>query len=77
VTRKKYKGFVINAGRNELQNGLGWSALLSIEKHDKDGLTANEILVKGVYETEEKAIESAFAHGRKMIDDGFSMPEPH
>jgi hypothetical protein len=75
MKRENYKGFVIVAGRSELQNDLGWSPLLSIEKHDKDGVTATEIVVKRVYETEDEAIESALAHGRKMIDDGFSVPE--
>jgi hypothetical protein len=75
VKREKYKGFVINAGRSELQDGRGWSPLLSIEKYEAGGVTVNEIAIMGIYESEEKAIESALAHGRKMIDDGFSIPK--
>ncbi len=75
MKRRNYRGFVIEAGRSELRNGLGWSALLIIEKHHKDGVTAKELLVKGIYETADEAIESALAHGRKMIDYGLSIPE--
>jgi hypothetical protein len=77
MKREKYKGFVIRAERSELQNDLGWSPLLSIEQHDKGGITTTEIMVKGIYKTEDEAIESALAHGRKMIDDGFSTQEIH
>jgi hypothetical protein len=77
MKREKYKGFVIRAGRSELQDDLGWSPLLSIEQHDKGEVTTTEIMVMGIYETEDEAIESALAHGRKMIDDGFLTPEIH
>lgn len=77
MKREKYKGFVIEARRSELQNDLGWSPLLFIEKHENGGVTTTEIMVKGIYKTEDEAIESALAHGRKMIDDGFSTPEIH
>ena len=77
MKRERYKGFVIGAGRSELQNDLGWSPLLSIEQHNKGGVTITEIMVKGIYETEDEAIESALVHGRKMIDDGFSTSEIH
>ncbi|MGA9061896.1 MAG: hypothetical protein WB341_09555 [Terracidiphilus sp.] len=66
-----YKGFVIEARRVELQNNLGWSTVLLIKKHDKDSVTAKEIQVKGVFETEDEAIESGLAQGRKVIDAGF------
>lgn len=66
-----YKGFVIEARRVELQNNLGWSTVLLIKKHDKDSVTAKEIQVKGVFKTEDEAIESGLAQGRKVIDAGF------
>jgi hypothetical protein len=71
VKRKKYKGFVIEARRAELQYNLGWSALLLIEKHDKGGVTVAEVPVKGVFETEDEALEFSLAQGRKAIDAGF------
>jgi hypothetical protein len=71
VKRETYKGFVIDARRVELQNNLGWSAVLLIEKHDKGGVAAKEVLVKGVFETENEAIEFSLAQGRKVIDAGF------
>jgi hypothetical protein len=71
MKRENYNGFVIEARRSELQNDLGWSPLLRIEKHDSRGVTAKEIAVMGIYKTESEAIESALAHGRKCIDDGF------
>lgn len=75
MKREKYKGFVIEARRCQLQHDLGWSPLLLIEQHDKDGVTTTEIRVTGHYETEDEAIEHALTHARKMIDDGLSTPE--
>jgi hypothetical protein len=51
--------------------------LIFIEQHDKGEVKTTEFMVKGIYETEDEAIESALAHGRKMIDEGFSIPEIH
>ena len=41
VKQENYKGFVIEALRVELQNNLGWSALLLTKKYNKDGVTAS------------------------------------
>jgi hypothetical protein len=73
MKREKYKGFIIEAKRSELQYDRGWSPLLIIEKHNKNGVSIREIFIKGIYESEEEAIESALLHGRKCIDDGIVL----
>jgi hypothetical protein len=72
--REKYKGFYLDAGANRLQDDLGWSPKLIVEKHDGDGVTAAEITsVCGVFETDNEAILAALSHGRQGIDQGFQM----
>lgn len=73
MKRERYKGFVIEAGRCELQDNLGLSALLLIEKHHGTGVTVKEIPLKGVFKTEDEAIEFSMAQGRKIIDGGLSI----
>jgi hypothetical protein len=73
MKRERYKEFVIEAGRSELQNELGWSPLLFIETNREGVVTKTEIVVMGIYETEDNAIGAAFTHGRKYVDDGLSI----
>ncbi len=72
MVREEYRGFFIAAGTNELQNDLGWSPKLIIEKHYGDSVVETEILsAKGVFRTKDEAVSAALAHGRKAIDGGF------
>ncbi|MGO9777320.1 MAG: hypothetical protein ACLPM3_12105 [Terracidiphilus sp.] len=78
MMREQYKGFFMNAGAYELQNDLGWSPNLIIEKHYGDSVTATEILTAlGVFETRNEAIRAALAHGRGVIDSGFQPDASH
>jgi hypothetical protein len=77
MDREKYKGFHLKARANELQNNLGWSPELIIEKHCGDSVKAAEItIVHGVFGTRKEAIEAALSHGRKGIDQGFQLKCP-
>jgi hypothetical protein len=75
--REKYAEFYLNAGANRLQFDLGWSPKLVIEKHHRDSVTEAEILsVRGVYETEDDAMDAALKHGKEGIDRGFQLNRP-
>jgi hypothetical protein len=77
IVREKYKGFYLNVGANKLQYDLGYSPRLTIEKHHGDCVTATEIIsVRGVYGTQDEAIDAALAHGHEGIDRGFQVNPP-
>lgn len=68
MINEKYRGFVIEAGANELQYDIGWSPILIIQKHDGNGVSATEIPARGVYPTRDAAVNAALDQGRKEID---------
>jgi len=68
--REGYKGFVIAARSYELQDG-GFSAELSVEEHDADGVMETEFYLLDTFLTRESAIEAAIQAGRRKIDAGF------
>ncbi len=68
--RQGYKGYVIVARSHELKDG-GFSAELSIEEHDADGVLETEFYLPETFPTQESAIEAAVQAGRQKIDMGF------
>jgi hypothetical protein len=68
--RLGYKGFVILARSYELQDG-GFSAEVSIQEHDADGVMETEFYLPDTFPTEESAIEAGIQAGRQKIDAGF------
>lgn len=68
MKREKYKGFVIDARAVPLKSSR-WSAQVNLEKHDGDSVSLTPFDIKGTYDSEESALESAVLHGRKVIDD--------
>lgn len=68
MVREHYKGFVIEARANELQDEIGWSPILIIESHDGSGVSETEVPIRGVYETRNAAIDAAIGHARRKIE---------
>jgi hypothetical protein len=54
----------------ELQAG-GFSAEVSIQEHDADGVMETEFYLPDTFPTQESAIEAAIKAGRQKIDSGF------
>jgi hypothetical protein len=69
-SRQGYKGYVIVARSYELQDG-GFSAEVSIQEHDADGVMETEFYPPDTFTTQESAIEAAIKAGRQKIDVGF------
>ena len=69
-SRQGYKGYVIVARSYELQAG-GFSAEVSIQEHDADGVMETEFYLPDTFPTQELAIEAALQAGRQKIDMGF------
>jgi hypothetical protein len=69
-SRQGYKGYVIVARSRELQDG-GFSAEVSIQEHDADGVMETEFYLPETFPTHESAIEAAIKAGRQKIDTGF------
>ena len=69
-SRQGYKGYVIVARSCELQDG-GFSAEVSIQEHDADGVMETEFYLPDPFATQESAIEAAIRAGRQKIDMGF------
>jgi len=70
--REGYKGYVIVARSHELKGG-GFSAELSVEEHDADGVMETEFYLRNTFSTQESAIEAAIHAGRRKIDEGFEQ----
>ena len=68
--REGYKGYVIVARSHELKGG-GFSAELSVEEHDADGVMETEFYLPNTFPTQESAIKAAIQAGRQKIDEGF------
>jgi hypothetical protein len=69
-SRQGYKGHVIVARSFELQDG-GFSAEVSIQEHDADGVMETEFYLPDTFPTQESAIEAAIKAGRQKIDADF------
>jgi hypothetical protein len=68
--RLGYKGHVIVARSYELRDG-GFSAEVSIQEHDADGVMETQFYLPDTFPTPESAIEAAIQDGRQNIDVGF------
>jgi hypothetical protein len=68
--RVGHKGHVIVARSSELQDG-GFSAEVSIQEHDADGVMETEFYLPDTFRTQESAIDAALQAGRQKIDAGF------
>jgi hypothetical protein len=68
--RLGYKGHVIVARSDELKVG-GFSAEVSIQEHDADGVMETEFYLPDTVPTQESAIEAAIKAGRQKIDLDF------
>jgi hypothetical protein len=66
-SRQGYKGYVIVARSYELQAG-GFSAEVSIQEHDADGVMETEFYLPETFPTQESAIEGGIHAGRQKID---------
>ena len=66
-SRQGYKGYVIVARSYELQDG-GFSAEVSIQEHDVDGVMETEFYLPETFPIQESAIEAAIQAGRQKID---------
>jgi hypothetical protein len=66
-----YKGFVIEARSSELRDSLGWDSKFELRKDDGASIVITPFYLEKLYATEDEALTSAIAHGRKKIDDGF------
>jgi hypothetical protein len=69
-SRQGYKGYVIVARSSELQDG-GFSAEVSIQEHDVDGVMETEFYLPDTFPTQESAVDAAIRAGRQKIDAGF------
>jgi hypothetical protein len=69
-SRQGCKGYVIVARSSELQDG-GFSAEVSIQEHDADGVMETEFYLPEKFPTHESAAEAAIKAGRRKIDVGF------
>jgi hypothetical protein len=68
-SRQGYKGYVIVARSYELQDG-GFSAEVSIQEHDADGVMETEFYLPETFPTHQSAVEAAIKAGRQKIDMG-------
>jgi len=68
--RLGYKGQVIIARSDELKVG-GFSAEVSIQEHDADGVMETEFYLPDTFPAQDSAIEAAIQAGRQKIDAGF------
>lgn len=68
-SRQGYKGYVIVARSYELQDG-GFSAEVSIQEHDADGVMETEFYLPDTFPTQESAIKAGLEAGRRKIDMG-------
>jgi hypothetical protein len=68
--RLGYKGFVILARSYEPSDG-GFSAEVSIQEHDADGVMETEFYLPDKFPTRESAIEAGIQAGRRKIDLDF------
>jgi hypothetical protein len=68
--REGYKGYVIVTRPCELQVGE-FSAEVSIQEHDAEGVMETEFYLPDTFPTQESAIEAAIQAGRQKIDVGF------
>jgi hypothetical protein len=66
-----YKGYIIEARSSELRGGLGWNSNFNIRKDDGASIVITPFYLENVFVTEDEALTSALAHGRKKVDDGF------
>jgi hypothetical protein len=71
--QENYKGFVIDARSFELKDDMGWDSRFDLVTHDGAGVTETPFTLEATFKTEAEAIAAALAHGRKKIDDGFSI----
>jgi len=69
-SRQGYKGYVIVARSYALQDG-GFSAELSIQEHDADGVMETEVYLPETFPTRESAIAAGLQAGRQKIEAGF------
>ena len=68
-SRQGYKGYVIVARSHELKDG-GFSAEVSVQEHDADGVMEMEFYLPDTFPTHESAVEAAIKAGRQKIDAG-------
>ena len=69
-SRQGYKGYVIVARSYEQPDG-GFSAEVSIQEHDAEGIMETEFYLPDTLPTQESAIEAGIQAGRQKIDMGF------
>jgi len=69
MNHEKYRGFILEAGANELQNDLGFSPKLTIIEDLGWAVDETPIgIVRGLFDCRAKAIEAALKFGRSIID---------
>jgi len=66
-SRKRYKGFVIEARVDQLRDGE-FSAEFSIEQHDAGGVTEIQGYIANTFSNQESAIDAAIQAGQRKID---------
>ena len=69
-SRQGYKCYVIVARSYEQPDG-GFSAEVSIQEHDAEGIMATEFYLPDTSPTQESAIEARIQAGRQKIDVRF------
>jgi hypothetical protein len=65
--RLGHKGYIIVARSYELMDGE-FSAEVSIQEHDADGVMETEFYLPDTFPTQESAIEAGIEAGRRKID---------
>jgi hypothetical protein len=66
-SRKRYKGFVIEARVDQLRNGE-FSVEFSIEQHDAGGVTETQFYIANTFSNQGSAIDAAIQAGQRKID---------
>jgi CheY-like chemotaxis protein len=67
--RQGYQGFVIETRVYERRDG-GFSAEITLEDHDRSGLTARQFYIPNSFEAPQGAMEIAIQIGQQRINDG-------
>ena len=68
-SRQGYKGYIIVA-RSYEQQDAGFSAEVSIQEHDAEGVMETEFYLPETFPTHQSAVEAAIKAGRQKIDMG-------
>jgi hypothetical protein len=72
MKRENYKGFVIEAQSTQHRGDPRWDAMFILEKHDGLGVTVTPFYLHHAYVSERAATKAALAHGRMVLDGGFT-----